>query len=501
MSKKLRVNKDYDSADIAKQLSDIVARYNEDKVHNAISRLDGIAKWLYGDGANDNKENIKVDRSGVDMEGLRKLAKRAKGEVVDEEPKPTQPSINVNKVNIPTTKYITNGTMITPQKISLDNISEKLKPAVYIPFVDDKGNVHLNTMAPSFAKVDMFGPQIKNNMDMLIDAYNKHGRVTLLMIGQKGSGKTMTAEAICNFLIGQGKPVVYLDTDLPANMLHQLIREIGDCVLFIDEFDKRYQNIDDPYAKDKLLGIFSDASLDKVSFIVAGNEKHRMSEYVIDRPSRFMFCIEYKGISPVIVHEMCKLNKLDDEITSIIIRYTCVQQCSFDVVNAVIKLAKEVNGDIGEMINRAYTMNVPDFCETNIRLSNIRSPHGMVSGCGIKQDKNGITFTVEHENDQVVVVKTPAINNDDFIKRSFTIDDIRFSFVIENIEDMRYSGSDSFSKIGTLNKEDLMTVTVLPGRYRTFNLKDTDKSKSESVSKDATAGTNKKINRLKSITF
>lgn len=384
----------------------------------------------------------------------------------------------ITPVGTPTiapTKFVVQGNMVTPRRMSLDSIKDKLAVGVYKPTVDDKGVVHLDMFANRFHDKPMLGPQIQDNMEMFKQHYHANQRISVLLVGQKGSGKTMTAEALCNFLLEQGLPVIYVDTDIPAYLLHQLLRDVGRCVVMIDEFDKRYQNTqDNPTAKEQLLSLFSDASLDQVSFILAGNEKWRMSEYLMDRPSRFHFRVEYSGISPIVVLDLCRIAKLPPKVTSVIVRYSSAMDCSYDVVSTVVKLAKDCKSDVDEMIKRACFMNIPNFSETTVRLVYVRSNKGMVSGVRVKQDGKKFEFTVIHECGTEEVVSIPEITNQHFIDRKFIIDNYEFRFALNDSDDTKYNIDDSYSMIGKVTGDQLLSVVIDPGRYRTYELKGND---------------------------
>ena len=364
-------------------------------------------------------------------------------------------------------KFIHQGPIVDVARISVDNIRPKLVAAVYSPFMDDKG-IHLRSLKSDFEQQTTYGAEVDRHLRMFSQEYISRGSVSVILLGQKGSGKTMTGEALCNYLLKDGLPVIYMDADIPGPILHNLIRDIGKCVLFIDEFDKRYQENND---KERLLTMFSDASLDGVSFIIAGNEKYRFSDFLLDRPSRFKYLIQFKGISPYIVEEICAKHKLTKECSSLIMRYACAHQASFDVVSAVVQLAAKVNSDIGQLIEQSCYMNVPKFSEFTVNLVHVRSEQGMVSGVTIKQGPSGYDLTVIHEDGAKVDLHLAEITNDAMVERSFTIGTFKFIF---RIADNRYEVEDSLAATKRFTLEDVSRVTIDPGSYKTFELKKDD---------------------------
>lgn len=364
-------------------------------------------------------------------------------------------------------KFIHSGTVVDVSRMSLDNIRDTLEPAVYAPFMDDKG-IHMRIIKPKFEDITAFGNEVQKHVDMCMTEYRNNGAVSLIALGQQGSGKSMTCEQLCNRILADGLPVIYLDADIPPALLHNLVRDVAPCVVFIDEFDKRYNENDE---KERLLTMFSDATLANVSFIVAGNEKFRMSRYLLDRPSRFKYLIQFQGISPYIVEEMCAKYKISKACTSLIMRYTSVHHASYDVVQAVVRQAATVKSNIDQLIKDICYMNVPRFSPISISLNQVTSEQGMVSGVQIRQSKAGYEFTVIHEDGSKVELKLKELTNEHFSRQSFTIDTFRFEF---NMRNNPYKTEDSLADTTRYTVDDVTTVTIDPGQYRTFELKSDD---------------------------
>ncbi len=427
-------------------------------------------------------------RAAADNAKLAELEMRAQAIVDQQSIDESIQTVNTQKQKLaspPPTKFIHSGTTVDVARMSMNNIRDALAPAIYAPYIDDKG-IHLRILKPRFEAVKAYGLEVEKHISMFAERYLADGSVSAILLGQKGSGKTMTAEATCNYLLDQGLPVIYMDADIPPPLLHNQIRDIGACVLFIDEFDKRYTERED---RERLLTMFSDASLGNVSFIIAGNDKYRFSDFLLDRPSRFRYLIQYKGISPYIVKEICDKAGISKECGDLIMRYTCAHQASFDVVHAVVKAAKAVDSDIDKLIVQVCYMNVPRFTPITIALVNVKSEQGMVSGVHIRQNKEGYGFTVIHEDGAKVELTLKEICNDDFAKQTFTIGTFKFQF---RLTENKWATEDSLADTTRYNKEDVVTVTVEPGQYRTFELKGEDGETKVVTEDEYSRGNNKR---------
>jgi hypothetical protein len=191
--------------------------------------------------------------------------------------------------------------------------------------------------------------------DEIMDAYNgKTGSTGVILNGLKGSGKSMLGEDLCNVALKQELPVLVIDHVIPAEALRQILKIIGPCVVYMDEFGKIYSGSD----REGMLTLFSDTDVKKVLFIVTSNKKEELNKYMLNRPGRFQFCITYRGIDRATVQEILTYNKITGEMYEAMLGYVCTHSLSFDMINYICPLAKKYKS-AAELMKRIEILNVP----------------------------------------------------------------------------------------------------------------------------------------------
>ena len=135
--------------------------------------------------------------------------------------------------------------------------AEGLTPAVYriIP-LDDKGI----TFTLSYV-TDRFTVPSKiygDGMQKVIRIWNDYaigGKSTgCMLLGDKGSGKTLLSSLLCNLAIDNRLPVITISEINPSIELIGYLSSLKRCVLLFDEFGKIINNI----LQDKILTMLSD---------------------------------------------------------------------------------------------------------------------------------------------------------------------------------------------------------------------------------------------------
>lgn len=120
--------------------------------------------------------------------------------------------------------------------------------------------------------------------------------IGVLLNGEKGAGKTVTAKFLCNEL---NLPVIICDTnykniDLFISSIDQ------DCIFFFDEFEKNFKlkDEDDNYcAGENLLSVMDGLNNSDKShiFILTTNNKN-INSNLMSRPSRIRYIKEYESV-------------------------------------------------------------------------------------------------------------------------------------------------------------------------------------------------------------
>ena len=162
----------------------------------------------------------------------------------------------------------------------------------------------------------------------------------LLLIGLKGTGKTVTAKRLCNRL---ELPVIRVGFRFDG--IAEFIAKIHqDVVIFVDEYEKCFnKGSEDGDGQDhELLKVMDGALTNEYRkvFILTSNTE-AVSEYMLDRPSRIRYIKQYGNLKPEvyleIVDDLLKNKKLKENTLNAIAKMSTI------TVDTVKKLIEEVN--------------------------------------------------------------------------------------------------------------------------------------------------------------
>lgn len=142
----------------------------------------------------------------------------------------------------------------------------------------------------------------------------------VILSGNKGIGKSLTAKMIAQEAIKQGYPVILVSQYIPgiANFIEAIDQEV--MVLF-DEFDKTFKATSDDNPQDTMLSLFDGTSAGKKLFVVTCNQLNGLNDYLVNRPGRFHyhFRFDYPGADEVETYLKDKLEeKYYDQIPAVV---------------------------------------------------------------------------------------------------------------------------------------------------------------------------------------
>lgn len=243
-------------------------------------------------------------------------------------------------------------------------IMDHVPAAVYSITMTDEG-IKLRHLRKQFTVPEkIYGKHEKYKNAILGNFKSEKGSTGVLLVGNKGCGKSLLAEDISNNLIAQGYPIIYVESTLPVGLLADVIRGIGPCGVVFEEFGKVYQI----YATDRpdqndLLTLFSDSSLQKVLFLMLENSSKNIIEFLLDRPKRVHFKIDYTLDYYEEFQEIWGNVPLSEEIDQFVtvylrsFRYREFEG-GWDVLFALAKILKEEKS-LKDVIDRIGYTNIP----------------------------------------------------------------------------------------------------------------------------------------------
>jgi len=212
---------------------------------------------------------------------------------------------------------------------------EKLDPAIYrLEYNDPFGYFYLDHVQDSFTfPYKIYGVETEFIQRVKKSWENTTGNMGILLNGLKGTGKTVTAELICNEL---NLPVILVQKHYPG--LVSFLNSIQqDVIVFIDEYEKVYNKYDN-----SLLSVMDGAfrTDSRKIFLLTTNELS-IERNMLQRPSRIRYIKSYTDLTLDVIMEV-----IDDKLLYPELRECCIKMVSelpiitMDLVKAVVE---EVN--------------------------------------------------------------------------------------------------------------------------------------------------------------
>lgn len=280
----------------------------------------------------------------------------------------------------------------------------------------------------------IYGDSIASNAEVIWSTYRRKQKddcVGAIMIGPPGTGKSLTAEIICNRALIADMPVFMIKDRLPVEMLYALSALSPACVFYFDEFSRQgfvRPNFDAPPTRNRggaadadLLTFFSDSSLKGHIFLLTDNSVDRYPEAFLNRPGRFLFRVDY---GPLSVDELRKLMgelNVNPEIHQNIITYHLATPYTYDIL---LRLSEEINrlDTVAQQLAMLRILNVPrpvsgdqvvyvkcreyEYGQhpTDIpKITAIKRPNGKVDLCYVDDDGAKQVLTLESSDEPIAI--------------------------------------------------------------------------------------------------
>lgn len=209
----------------------------------------------------------------------------------------------------------------------------------------------------------------------IVSAYEKKGSsLGAILSGKKGTGKTITASLISSIMKDKGIPTVVVDRNTKgiADFLSSIESPM---FVFFDEFEKKFPNDRinndgfDCTTQQDLLVLFDGVSKNNNMYVIATNssDRSKLSEYLLGRPGRFHYHINYGEMDIDVVREYIKDNidaesHVSEEELERAVKFCYRSNLSYDSISAI---CFELN--MGSTLDEASSMlNIFDVLGKNM---------------------------------------------------------------------------------------------------------------------------------------
>lgn len=176
----------------------------------------------------------------------------------------------------------------------------------------------------------------------------------VLLTGDSGAGKTLTANLIANIAIDQQVPVIYISGIEITYKTILYLSQYTDVVIYIDEFRKLMA-----YDTESMMLSFLSDSTYKRLFILTENNINTISPYIKNRPGRVRYHFEFNKLEEEVINEYCQDLNVDSSFVSelcALYRRSCI--FSFDHLQALVKEHLAYPGDSLETLLNVLNLKV-----------------------------------------------------------------------------------------------------------------------------------------------
>lgn len=187
----------------------------------------------------------------------------------------------------------------------LFHVNLKIDPGIYrvvsaeslnqnVPNISNSAKYRLEYETKKFTVPDKTYGDLTTNAVRIWNDYALGGKSTgCMLLGDKGTGKTLLGTLISNIAIDNGVPVI-LVTEIKATIeLLQFLTRLSNCVLLLDEFSKNMTF----EVQNQMLTMFSDVFNTRKLIIITENSDRCINSYILDRPGRVKYRLDFNKLS------------------------------------------------------------------------------------------------------------------------------------------------------------------------------------------------------------
>ena len=159
----------------------------------------------------------------------------------------------------------------------------------------------------------------------------------VLLVGNKGSGKTLLARQVAIQAASENIPVVIINSPFHGDGFNSFIQNMHQSMLILfDEFEKVYDDEEQESVLTLLDGVFPTKKL----FMLTCNDKYKVNEFMRNRPGRIYYMFEFGTLDEQFTREYC-LDNLKREYMGYLERIVQVSKLfgsfNFDMLKAIVE--------------------------------------------------------------------------------------------------------------------------------------------------------------------
>ncbi len=195
----------------------------------------------------------------------------------------------------------------------------------------------------------LYGDLTKNR-DRILNTFNDRESSTgVILCGEKGSGKSLLAKAICISAAEQGIPTIIINHPWFGDTFNTFVQSIKQsAIIFFDEFEKVYSEKE---AQEAILTLFDGVYPTKKMFICTCNDKFKIDYNMKNRPGRIYYMLDFTGLEVSFVRDYCEENLINkSNMNSVCNLSMAFNNFNFDMLKAIVEEMNRYDETANEVI-------------------------------------------------------------------------------------------------------------------------------------------------------
>lgn len=261
----------------------------------------------------------------------------------------------------------------------------------------------------------------KEKAKKVLSSFKKSDRnLGVILSGNKGIGKSLTAKLIAVEANSSGLPVIIVDKGL--NGVASYISEIKqECVVIFDEFEKMFKGGDSrrndgDSSQDEFLTLFDGLDQGKKLFVVTCNSLNSLSDFMVNRPGRFHyhFRFDYPTVDEIKEYLIDKVNKKYHNQIKDVVSFSGMTDLNYDCLRAI---AFELNlgNSFKDAIKDLNITNYDNDYRYDVTCVLANGMKSIVKNVSIRLDRDcqGLRFRFNQLKDSVYIEFDPSMKTYD----------------------------------------------------------------------------------------